>query len=281
VVGRTRARVARAFSLLCVCDAAPQTHPLFFPRRQGAAKDPLFQRVWEAAKNARLIAVDVRAGKLGKLFAALPEQPPASGNVSNADTLAAAVMAEYDKDPDRPLFLYVDEAGALEDAPLLDLRKGVAEVYALMHARVHAAGSDGALPLIFFFVTGKGLHYKNLDVGHPLSPLGTAWITLEMLAPNHIAEIRRLLTLNHGLCLTVRQCVCLFGCACQGGSGRTYRCCAREDGRRRRRCHRRRRSRRSRRRSRSRSRSRSRGGATAAATTPASAAVAAAAAADQ
>lgn len=173
-----------------------------------------FRERWQAAKQSRLVYVDLGASPdllllVNELSAKLLKKTSSPSTATLVDAtvvekLTEVVMALHAEQQDVPLLVVIDEAGGLPfQEALQDLRRAVRKVFSRIHAQWH---SSSRLPQIHFLVAGKGLHFQELDAGNLGSPLGTAWVTLHMMEVQYITEIREHLQLNASLHLVRFLC---------------------------------------------------------------------------
>ena len=144
-------------------------------RSQKKQKDWLAE--WQRAKGARQLYVDVGGRRtVDGVLDAIQKKGNIATLQSSEDSVnrfADLVLTIASQEPDRALFVHIDELGELGNDVSL-IRNGVRATWQRMNEE-----REKEMPRIYFFLSGKGIPIGA--IGKATSPVGTRWILLDHL----------------------------------------------------------------------------------------------------
>ena len=150
-------------------------HEMISNRSQNEQKDWVAE--WQRAKEARQLYVDVhgRHAVHGVLDAIQKKGNIATlqSSEDSVNRFADLVLTIASQEPDRALFVHIDELGELGNDVSL-IRNGVRATWQRMNDE-----REKEMPRIYFFLSGKGIPIEA--IGKATSPVGTRWILLDHL----------------------------------------------------------------------------------------------------
>ena len=131
---------------------------------------------WQRAKEARQLYVDARGRRtVDEVLDAIQQE----GNIAtlkssdSVNRFADLVLTIASQEPDRALFVHIDELGELGNDVSL-IRNGVRATWKRMNKE-----REKEMPRIYFFLSGKGIPIGA--IGKATSAVGTRWILLDHL----------------------------------------------------------------------------------------------------
>ena len=131
---------------------------------------------WQRAKEARQLYVDARGRPT---VDEVLDEIQAEGNIAtlkssgSVNRFADLVLTIASQEPDKALFVHIDELGELGNDVSL-IRNGVVATWQRMSKE-----REKEMPRIYFFLSGKGIPIGA--IGKATSPVGTRWILLDHL----------------------------------------------------------------------------------------------------
>ena len=132
---------------------------------------------WQRAKRARQLYVDVGGRRtVDGVLDAIQKKGNIATLQSSEDSVnrfADLVLTIASQEPDRALFVHIDELGELGNVVSL-IRNGVRATWQRMNEE-----REKEMPRIYFFLSGKGIPIRA--IGKATSPVGTRWILLDHL----------------------------------------------------------------------------------------------------